>query len=82
MSSTSRRIPSTQGIDPAIVALREELQEDLLHFLDHDVHIAGYVVAWLSRNIDLADLEALVDELNDAYRLRDGSRVLDHPRHQ
>jgi hypothetical protein len=47
--------------------LRRQLQEDLLRFLDRDVHISGYVVAYVARTMPLELLERLVDELDATY---------------
>lgn len=64
----------------AIRTLRTDFRDDLQRFLELDpVSVSGYVVAWLTANLDVDELGRLVDELDDVYRV-DGHRVLDRPR--
>ncbi len=73
--STSRQNDAVE----AIRTLRYQLGEDLQAFALADVHaFAGYVIGWLRTSLELTDLEDLVDQLNDTFRV-DGRRVLDRP---
>jgi hypothetical protein len=69
-----RQSPSVGGYG-AQEDLRRELADDLLKFLASDVHIAGYIVAWLQRELKIEQLERLVDELDSVYRPR-GKSIL------
>ena len=53
----------------AIQTLRTQLTQDLHTFLEVDPHIAGYIVAWIGRNSSVANLEDLVDELDDVFKV-------------
>jgi len=63
----------TVGGNAAQEELRRQLQQDLETFLNAEIHISGYIVAWLARNLRVDQLERLVDELDGVYRYRGGS---------
>lgn len=67
MSFSSSNPQQGKGLDAVTLVLREALRQDLEQFLEADVHISGYIVAWISRNCPLEDLEALVDELDAVF---------------
>lgn len=56
-------------------ATREAILNDLKTFLDADVHCSGYIVAWISHNMELRGLLTLVDELDDVFT-RNGRSIL------
>lgn len=82
MSSTSPNPPShNEKRTPAEVqeAVRKQVEKDLLAFLDADVHCSGYIVAWISRRLELEGLLALVDELDSVF-IRNGRSILGRKR--
>jgi hypothetical protein len=80
MSSTSPN-PQSHNEKSAVEAiLREALRQDLEQFLDADVHISGYIVAWISRRLPLELLEGLVDELEGVFTVGGRSILTGQPR--
>lgn len=80
MSSTSPNPQSHNAKRDAEEELRTSLREELFQFVVTDPHIAGYIVAWLSRRCSLEDLEALVDELDGVFTIGGRSILTGKPR--
>jgi hypothetical protein len=59
--------PSKMDLEDVEQELRESLLDDLMRHLDRDVHRSGYIVAFVARQMPLALVEQLVDELDSVY---------------